>query len=91
MESCRDKVPSDIEQLGYIEPGHGSKGKLRWLLNDQDIEDMYKIYLQKREILLWCSARKENERAKKRTHSPVSLPNLINNHVQQSMVNIGIR
>ncbi len=72
VESCRDKVPSDIEQLGYIEPGHGSKGKLRWLLNDQDIEDMYKVYLRKREILLWCSAREENERAKKRTHSPVS-------------------
>jgi len=43
---------------GYIEPGHGSKGKRRWLTSENDVTEMYNIYNGRKEILLWCS--KEN-------------------------------
>ena len=39
---------------GYIEPGHGYKGKQRWICCDEDLKEMYKIYSSKREILMWC-------------------------------------
>ena len=41
-------------QVGYIEPGHGLKGKQRWLTSDADLTEMYTIYDKKKEILLWC-------------------------------------
>ena len=41
-------------QIGYIEPGHGLKGKQRWLCTDEDVDTMYDIYTSKTEILLWC-------------------------------------
>ena len=49
-------VPSTIDQVGYIEPGHGVKGKQRWLSVSEDLEDMYTLHQQKHEILLWCYA-----------------------------------
>ena len=41
-------------ELGYYEPGHGTKGKKRWLIEEEDMEDMKKLYKKKKEILLWC-------------------------------------
>ena len=41
---CGDKVPLKIEQLGYIEPGHGLRGKQRWLINDEDLKEMYEKF-----------------------------------------------
>ena len=58
-----------IEQLGYIEPGHGAKGKQRWLSSAEDLKDMYTIHENKNEILFWCTGRKECVSAK-RVHSP---------------------
>ena len=40
--------------LGYYEPGHGSKGKKRWLMDIEDVQEMLKLYTKKKEILLWC-------------------------------------
>ena len=49
--------------LGYIEPGHGCKGKQRWLYSDEDLQEMYSIYSGKDEILLWCFLpRKQSKR-----------------------------
>ena len=31
-----------VDSLGYVEPGHGAKGKQRWLITDADVTDMYK-------------------------------------------------
>ena len=47
--------------VGYIEPGHGSRGKLRWLSSTADLEDMYALFSSrnKKEILLWCCPRKK--------------------------------
>ena len=60
-----DKVPTvpdfcmpDFQQveLGYFEPGHGTKGRKLWLYSDNDLKEMYCIYSTpgRRVILLWC-------------------------------------
>ena len=38
--------------MGYIEPGHGAKGRKIWLNTDADVDDMYKIYEGRKEIML---------------------------------------
>lgn len=40
--------------MGYIEPGHGWKGKQRWITDGEDLLDMYRVYESRKEILLWC-------------------------------------
>lgn len=52
LQKCLDKISPS--QIGYIEPGHGLKGKQRWLYTDEDVDTMYDIYKRKTEILLWC-------------------------------------
>jgi hypothetical protein len=37
--------------IGYIEPGHGQKGKLRELTTDDDLQEMYILY--KRKLEYW--------------------------------------
>ena len=37
--------------IGYIEPGHGQKGKLRELSTDDDLKEMYVLYKRIQEIL----------------------------------------
>ena len=37
----KTEVPELQGNLGYIEPGHGAKGKLRELHDDQDVTEMY--------------------------------------------------
>ena len=41
-------------EIGYIESGHGMKGKKRWIFEDNDLEEMYEHYKGGREILMWC-------------------------------------
>lgn len=50
-----EELKIDIAELGYISPGHGLKGKLNPLTGDEDLEDMYEEYKNKRDIMLWCS------------------------------------
>lgn len=53
-EFQRSNLLSDKpEELGYIEPGHGAKGRQRWLVEDKDLEEVYKMHQGKKEILLW--------------------------------------
>ena len=40
---------------GYVEPGHGAKGKKRWITSEADLKEMYLAYGGKKEILLWCT------------------------------------
>ena len=40
LEELRDKVSEPLK-VGYIEPGHGLRGKQRWLCSDDDVEKMY--------------------------------------------------
>ena len=66
MSKCDGKVSFD-EGFGYIEPGHGVKGRQRWLLSDEDVADMYTLHDGKKEILLWCYSAQESC---KRPHPP---------------------
>ena len=67
--STLENVPSTIDQLGYIEPGHGAKGKQRWLSGQDDLKDMYSLHQNRQEILLWCFSDSQAAN-KKRKHSP---------------------
>ena len=64
---------SDVE-VGYITKGHGARGKQLWISDDIDIEDMYKEYQGKKEIILWFytnnKTKEGRKKGKKRTHSP---------------------
>ena len=42
------------DTMGFIEPGHGKKGKIRELCTEEDLSEMYVLYKRKREVLLWC-------------------------------------
>ena len=51
----KEKVCDPIHPFGYIEPGHGLRGKLRFLVCDEDLHHMYCIHKKKPyEITLWC-------------------------------------
>lgn len=56
LDNFKELKPVDEQSLsiGYVEPGHGYKGKQRWLYSDEDLQEMYSIYSGKKEILLWC-------------------------------------
>ena len=65
------KAPTNKIQLGFYEPGHGTKGKKVFINDDDDINDMKKIYEKKKEVLLWCydpSVEQPNH-TKKRSHA----------------------
>ncbi len=46
-------VTEDEIEMGFIEPGHGAKGKQQWLMDTDDLRDMYKTYEGKKDIMLW--------------------------------------
>ena len=48
------KAPTTEIQLGYYEPGHGTRAKKRYIIDDEDIEEMKNLYEKKKEVLLWC-------------------------------------
>ena len=54
-DAFHENIPSsgaDLE-IGYISPGHGVKGQQRWIIDEEDVQDMYKEYKGKNEVLLW--------------------------------------
>lgn len=63
--ACNGEI--SLESFGYIEPGHGNRGKQQWLSSTDDLKDMYSIHQGRNEILLW-SYRLDVQR--KRAHSP---------------------
>lgn len=60
--------------FGYIEPGHGLKGRQHWIVNDSDIIDMYKMYKGKNEVIIWCHlpASSATEKTAKRKNTEAS-------------------
>ena len=40
--------------LATLEPGHGTKGKMVFLSDDDDLYEMYVVHKRKPEVLLWC-------------------------------------
>ena len=49
-----DKPDIQNVEIGYVEPGHGMKGKKIWLFNNEDVKNMYDKYQSKPSIRLWC-------------------------------------
>ena len=43
----------DVTDIGYVSPGHGAKGKYNDLINDDDLELMYKEY-EGRGVFMEC-------------------------------------
>lgn len=43
--------------IGYIEPGHGSKGRKQWINTDEDVEVLFSKHKGKKSILLWAYSR----------------------------------
>lgn len=65
------------KDVGYIEPGHGAKGRQMWLETQEDLDEMYTTHGKriKSEILLWCYMKAEagsdqQVRSRKRPLSP---------------------
>ena len=53
-------LPDDQDmEFGYIEPGHGLRGKKEWLSMDDDVTEMLQIHKDKKEVMLWCYSHKE--------------------------------
>ena len=49
-----DKLPEGEIELGFIQPGHGFKGKQRWLCSNVCLKEMYQEHKGRKEIVLWC-------------------------------------
>ena len=45
LQEFRDKVQDPVETIGYIEPGHGLRGKQRWLSSTDDLRAMYQCII----------------------------------------------
>lgn len=56
--------PPDMEavDMGFIEPGHGGKGRKVWLFSDEDLPTMYKTFKGKKRVLLWCYTQSSSQR-----------------------------
>ena len=77
-DSILNSFPSDIPkpdklEFGYVEPGHGLRGKKEWILDDDDMNEFLEKYRskKKKELTLWCysqgkgSQRKDNKENKR--------------------------
>ncbi len=71
-----DALKFQVENCGYLEPGHGLKGRQQWLVQDEDLQEMYAMYQKRREIMLWCirpfggsGTRRSGSDSKKRSNS----------------------
>ena len=65
--SVVDCFPAGSISLGYIEPGHGTKGRQINLDSSNDLLLMYKVHEKRKQIVLWM---KEEKKLKKRKDSP---------------------
>ena len=78
--SSLDILKQEIQQLhpdardtyGYINPGHGLKGKLKSITTEQDLVEMYSEYKNKHDILLWCYVGCEDPKQHKRPATSTS-------------------
>ena len=60
--------------MGFIEPGHGCRGRKRWITDDKDLEEMYDMHKGKREVLLWCSKASEDEQHQDTSQKGTNVP-----------------
>ena len=61
LSKCEDRI--SIESgFGYMLPGHGARRKQRWLMCDDDLQEMYSVHDGKEEIMLWSYAASTSKR-----------------------------
>lgn len=65
LSACNGEI--SIDSFGYIEPGHGNRGKQQWLSSNDDLKDMYTVHQGKPDILLWAQ---RCDATRKRAHTP---------------------
>ena len=53
MKHCIKYITSNAIQFGYIIPGHGEKGKQITIDSPEELQDMYRAYQGRNEIVLW--------------------------------------
>lgn len=86
----QDSFPADLPQpqadkmeFGYVEPGHGLKGKREWFFDDTDVNEFMSKFKskKKKEFTLWCYSRSSkgedkrgDKRGTKRTRSKSPTP-----------------
>ena len=67
---------TQIDDVGYISPGHGLKGRQNTCLIDEDVDHIYEEFKRK-DILLWCydvtkknkvECTSDNSKTRKRSH-----------------------
>lgn len=81
-ESILNSFPSEIAQpekleFGYVEPGHGLKGKKEWILDDDDVKKFLMKYgsKKKKELLtLWCFSQGKDNKTKRAQSEKSSKP-----------------
>ena len=64
--------PQVKDSLGYITPGQGLKGKMNSITTEQDLVEMYSVYKNKRNVLLWCYVGGEDSMQRKRPATSTS-------------------
>ena len=42
-----EHLQENVLDMGFIEPGHGVKGKQQWLTENADLEEMYALFKKK--------------------------------------------
>ena len=74
-------LPSGVEvnkpnfqmvDVGYIESGHGLKGRKVWLYTDIDLKGMYDKFTGKKSTQLWCYTHVTTTKSQKETSKDVS-------------------
>lgn len=61
QEYVTEQTQEEAIDIGFIEPGHGMKGKQVWIVEDEDLATMYSLFNNKKDIILWCHVRKSDE------------------------------
>lgn len=51
LSAFQDDFDSETTQVGYIQPGHGTRGWQLWIASDRDIEKMYSQCQGKKEFV----------------------------------------
>ena len=64
LSGCEQYLePGKDLQFGYVDPGHGKRGKQIAVVLDSDLQDMYKRYEKKTDILLYMKHTRKRPRA----------------------------
>ena len=61
-------------QMGYLETGHGLKGRKFWIHVDSDVKMTYEKFEKKKSIILWCYTKADTQATKKKPDTSGSKP-----------------